>query len=223
MSQTTVYGSDPAATARRFESDGAELIHIVDLDGAVSGEPRHLEALAAIRAAVRCQLDFSGGVREIAAVERLIDAGADYVSIGSAAFLKPELVRQAVQRFPKRILGSLDIRDGRLAIKGWTETSQLTIDEAAQLFRDAGVAAIVYTDIQRDGTESGVEVAKYSQFAKRAIIPVIASGGVASLDEVRGLADCFSDGIAGVITGRAIYENRFTVADAIAASRLSNS
>jgi phosphoribosylformimino-5-aminoimidazole carboxamide ribotide isomerase len=217
MARATVYGSDPAAVARSFEGEGAELIHIVDLDGAIAGEPRNLDSIRAIRAAVRCRLDVSGGLRTITSVREAIAAGADYVSIASSAFLNPEFLKQACGMFPGRIFGSLDARDGRLAIKGWVETSRLTIAEAVQRFVNAGSAALILTDISRDGTEAGSQVTMFSETARSASIPVIASGGVATLADVLALSRLFQSGVAGVITGRALYEKRFSLAEAIAA------
>jgi phosphoribosylformimino-5-aminoimidazole carboxamide ribotide isomerase len=219
MDRATIYGDDPAAAARRFEDDGAELIHVVDLDGAIAGEPRNLSAVQAIRAAVRCGLEVSGGLRTIASVRDVIEAGADRVSIGSAAFLNPDLVARACRECPGRVLGSIDARDGRLAIRGWVETSQLTVEEAAARFRTAGVVAIILTDIARDGTESGVDFEAYQAPAIAAGLPVIASGGVAKLADIRGLAQLFRSGVAGVIVGRALYEGRFSLPEAIAAAR----
>jgi phosphoribosylformimino-5-aminoimidazole carboxamide ribotide isomerase len=219
MARATVYGSDPAAVARSFESEGAELIHIVDLDGAIAGEPRNLDSIRAIRAAVRCGLDVSGGLRTITSVRDAIAAGADYISIGSAAFLDPDFLRETCRIFPGRIFGSLDARDGRLAIKGWVETSRLTIAEAVQRFVNAGSAALILTDISRDGTEAGAQVTMFSETARSASVPVIASGGVATLADVLALSRLFQSGVAGVVTGRALYEKRFSLAEAIAAVR----
>ncbi|HUY26827.1 MAG TPA: HisA/HisF-related TIM barrel protein [Candidatus Binataceae bacterium] len=219
MARATVYGSDPAAVARKFEEQGAELIHIVDLDGAVAGMPRNLAAIAKIRATVRCALDVSGGLRTLEAVRAAFAAGADRVSIGSAAFLDPDLVRRACAEFAGRVFGSLDLRDGRLAIRGWVETSALTVDRAATIFKDAGVAALTVTDIARDGAETGVDAARMATLAHQAGLPVIASGGVAALSDLRALADRFTDGVAGAIVGRALYEGRFDLPAAIAVSR----
>jgi phosphoribosylformimino-5-aminoimidazole carboxamide ribotide isomerase len=214
MDRATVYGGDPAAVARAFEEEGAGLIHIVDLDGAIAGAPRNLASIQSIRAAVRCCLDVSGGLRTIDTVRRTFAAGADFVSIGSAALLNPELPAQACAEFPGRIFGSLDSRGGLLAIKGWVETSELAVVDAAAQFRAAGVAAVIVTDIARDGTETGANRAMFAETARLAGIPVIASGGVASLDDVRALSGLFAQGVAGVITGRAIYERRFSLAEA---------
>src|SRR5579863_981186 len=219
MGRATVYGTDPAATARAFERDGAELIHVVDLDGAIAGFPRNLDGVRAIRQAVGCKLDVSGGLRTIDSIRAVIRAGADIVSIGSAAFLAPELVADACAEFAGRVFGSIDVRAGKLAIKGWVETSDLTVAEAAVRFRDAGCAAIIVTDIARDGTEAGVNLAMFSESARRAGLPLIASGGVATLEDIRVLSHHFATGVAGVITGRALYEGRFTLSAALSAAR----
>ena len=215
MNRATVYGADPAETARRFEAAGAKLIHIVDLDGAIAGAPQNLEAIAKIRGAVKCAIDVSGGLRTIEAVRAAFASGADRVSIGSAALLNPELVRQACEEFPGKIFGSIDIRDGMLAVKGWVETSQLTVAEAAQRFRAAGVAAAIVTDIARDGAQAGVDAARIEEIAKLIRIPVIASGGVASLADIRALRMRFGSGVVGVVVGRAIYEGNFSLFDAL--------
>jgi phosphoribosylformimino-5-aminoimidazole carboxamide ribotide isomerase len=219
MGRATVYGNEPAATARRFESEGAELIHVVDLDGAIAGAPRNLDSVRAIRAAVKCRLDVSGGLRTIASVREVFAAGADIVSIGSAALLNPELIAEACAEFPGRVFGSLDLRGGRLAVKGWVETSEMTVAEAAGRFRAAGVTAVIVTDIARDGTEAGANTTMFAETARLASVPVIASGGVAMLDDVRALSGLFGSGVVGVISGRALYEGRFTLAQAFAALR----
>jgi phosphoribosylformimino-5-aminoimidazole carboxamide ribotide isomerase len=218
MNRATVYDSDPAVVARGFERDGASIIHVVDLDGAIAGVPRNLDAIRAIRSAVRCELDVSGGLRTMDSIREVVAAGATRVSIGSAAFLDPALLKDACAALPGRIFGSIDARDGKLAIKGWVETSALTVGEAAQRFRDAGVAAVIVTDISRDGTEAGISVEAIRATARGVGMPMIASGGVASLTDISNLKTLFSEGVVGVITGRALYEGRFTVTEAIAAS-----
>ncbi len=215
MNRVTVYGADPGATAHRFEEAGAELIHIVDLDGAIAGVPRNIEAIAEIRAAVKCAIDVSGGLRTIGAVRAAFKSGADRVSIGSAALLDPELLRQACTEFPKRIFGSIDIRDGMLAVKGWVETTQLTLADAADRFRTAGVDAAIVTDIARDGAQAGVDAARMEEIAKLVRMPVIASGGVASLADLRALRTRFDAGVVGVVVGRALYEGNFSLSDAL--------
>jgi phosphoribosylformimino-5-aminoimidazole carboxamide ribotide isomerase len=218
MNRATVYGSDPAAVALEFAVAGAELIHIVDLDGAIAGAPRNLDAVRAIRAAVRCRIDVSGGLRALDSISAVIDAGADIVSIGSAAFLSPTLLAEACARYPGRIFGSLDVRDGKLAIRGWVETSQLSVADALVRFREAGVAAVIVTDIARDGTESGANVSMFAEAARLAGVPVIASGGVASLDDLRALKMLFPEGVVGAITGRSLYEGRFSLKSILAPS-----
>ncbi len=219
MDKVTVYGSDPAAVARDFERQGAEIIHVVDLDGAIAGEPKSLDAIRAIRSAVGCELDVSGGLRTLDSIRAVLAAGATRVSIGSAAFLNPAMLRDACVAWPGKIFGSIDARDGKLAIKGWVETSALSIADAAQRFRDAGVAVAIVTDISRDGTEAGINLETIRATARSVGLPMIASGGVARLDDIAKLKTLFAEGVVGVITGRALYEGRFTVADAIAASR----
>jgi phosphoribosylformimino-5-aminoimidazole carboxamide ribotide isomerase len=216
MNRSTVYGSDPGETARRFDEAGATLIHIVDLDGAIAGAPRNIEAIAKIRASVKCAIDVSGGLRTIEAVRAAFAAGADRVSIGSAALLNPGLVRDACAEFPGKIFGSIDIRNGKLAVKGWVETSQLTLIEAANRFRAAGVAAAIVTDIARDGAQVGVDAARMEEIANAVRIPVIASGGVASLDDILALQTRFEAGVVGVVVGRALYEGNFSLSDALA-------
>ncbi|HVA83847.1 MAG TPA: 1-(5-phosphoribosyl)-5-[(5-phosphoribosylamino)methylideneamino]imidazole-4-carboxamide isomerase [Candidatus Binataceae bacterium] len=218
MDRATVYGQDPAAAARAFENAGARIIHVVDLDGAIAGAPSNLESIRAIRAAVACALDVSGGLRTADSVRAAIAAGADYVSIGSAAMLNPAMLAEACREHPGRVFGSLDVRDGRLAIKGWRETSQLLVADALERFQQAGIAAVILTDISRDGTENGVDIEMYEAVARSSKTPVIASGGVARLDDILALRRLFQRGIAGVITGRALYEGRFTLAQAIAAA-----
>ncbi len=218
MNRATVYGADPGETARRFDEAGAELIHIVDLDGAIAGAPRNIKAIAQIRASVKCAIDVSGGLRTIEAVRAAFAAGADRVSIGSAALLNPGLVRDACAEFPGKIFGSIDIRDGKLAVKGWVETSQLTVTEAANRFRAAGVAAAIVTDIARDGAQVGVDAARMQEIANAVRLPIIASGGVASLDDLRGLRTRFEAGVVGVVVGRALYEGNFSLSDALAAA-----
>lgn len=219
MDLATVYGSDPAAVANAFAAAGAEIIHVVDLDGAIVGAPQNLEAVSAIRETARCALDLSGGLRTIGSVRDAIAAGADYVSIGSAAILDPELLNRACQEFPGRVFGSLDVRDGQVAIHGWRETSAFGVAEALERFRRAAVAAVILTDISRDGTQSGVDAQMYANVAQTAELPIIASGGVAHLDDITGLRHHFERGVAGVIVGRALYEERFELAEAIKIAR----
>lgn len=220
MASATVYGDNPAAVARDFESDGAEVIHVVDLDGAVAGEPRNLRALGEIRGAVKCAIEASGGLRSMDSVRRVIEAGADRISIGSAAVIEPVLLDEVCRMLPGRVLGSIDVRDGRLALKGWLETSELTINEAIKRFRAAGTAAIIYTDIGRDGTQAGVAAESIVAFARRSGMPTIASGGVATLADIEALSGGFDRGVVGVVVGRALYEGNFSLGEAIRAAEM---
>jgi phosphoribosylformimino-5-aminoimidazole carboxamide ribotide isomerase len=219
MAQAKLYSHDPATVAREFEEQGAELIHVVDLDGAIAGEPRNLDAIRAIRDAVTCVVDVSGGLRTIESVRAAFASGAGLVSIGSAAILNPSLLSEACGEFPNRVIGSVDARDGRLAIKGWVEKSELTVEDAIARFKSAGVAAVTVTDIVRDGAETGVDAQRMAILAMGAGVSVIASGGIAKLGDIRALAARFKDGVVGVVVGRALYERRFTLAEAVAAVR----
>jgi phosphoribosylformimino-5-aminoimidazole carboxamide ribotide isomerase len=218
MAQATVYSREPATVAKEFEAEGAQQIHVVDLDGAIAGEPRNLEAFRAIRDAVSCAIDVSGGLRTIESVRGAFASGASYISIGSAAILKPELLTQACGEFPGRVIGSLDIRDGKLAIKGWVESSPLSPLNALARFKAAGTVAVIVTDISRDGTEQGIDAAAVVGLARRSGIPIIASGGIASLADLAILSGRFNQGVVGVVVGRALYERRFTLVEAISTS-----
>jgi phosphoribosylformimino-5-aminoimidazole carboxamide ribotide isomerase len=218
MALATVYGREPARVAKEFEAQGAELIHVVDLDGAIAGEPRNLGAIRAIREAVSCAIDVSGGLRTIESVRAAFAAGASYLSIGSAAILKPELLTEVCREFPGRVIGSVDIRGGKLAIKGWVESSQLSTADALARFKTAGAVAVTVTDISRDGTEQGVDASAMIGLARGSGIPIIASGGIGSLADLAMLASFFNQGIIGVVVGRALYERRFTLVEALSVS-----
>jgi len=218
MAQATVYQREPATVARQFEAEGAQLIHVVDLDGAIAGEPRNVGAIRAIREAVGCPLDVSGGLRTIGSVRAAFASGANYISIGSAAILKPELLTDACREFPGRVIGSVDIRGDRLAIKGWVESSQLSATDALARFKAAGAVAVTVTDISRDGTQQGVDAPAMIGLARSSGIPIIASGGIGSLAELAILAGSFTQGIIGVVVGRALYERRFSLVEALSVS-----
>jgi phosphoribosylformimino-5-aminoimidazole carboxamide ribotide isomerase len=219
MMRSTIYASDPSATASTLAEQSAELIHIVDLDGAVAGAPRNLDAIGKIRRTISCRIDVSGGLRTIESVRQLAAVGADFISIGSAAFLDPDLLTRACAELPGRIFGSIDVRDGKLAIKGWSETSELTVPQAVGRFERAGVAALIVTDISRDGTERGPNLALLSEVASACSTKIIASGGVGALDDIHRLKRQFRRGVAGVVIGRALYEQRFSLSQALSAAR----
>jgi phosphoribosylformimino-5-aminoimidazole carboxamide ribotide isomerase len=216
MAQATVFNEDPAAQARDFAAAGFEWLHLVDLNGAFAGRPVNAAAVEAILAAVDIRVQLGGGIRDIATVERWLSAGVRRVILGTAAVKTPELVREACRAFPGRIVVGIDARDGRVAVEGWAEASATAALDLAQSFEDSGVAAIVYTDIERDGALAGVNVGATQTLAVALSIPVIASGGVASLDDIAALMAIAKDGVEGVICGRALYDGRIDPKSALA-------
>jgi phosphoribosylformimino-5-aminoimidazole carboxamide ribotide isomerase len=213
----TVYSDDPVAVARSFEAAGARWIHVVDLDAARSGEAGNLECVAAIARSVGCDVETGGGVRSVEAAERLIDAGVARVVIGTAAVERPELVSELAGRYSGRVAVGLDARGRQVAVKGWTETTGADLVDLAKRFEGEGVAALIVTEIGRDGTMAGPDLEQLRAVLEATGIDVIASGGVGTLDDVRALAGLRAEGrsLAGVIVGRAIYEGRFTVEEAL--------
>lgn len=220
--EATVYADDPAGAARRFAAHPIGLLHVVDLDAARSGRRENAEAIRAIvGAAGALPVQLGGGVRTLADVEAALALGVERVVIGTAALRDPPLVRDAARRFPGRIVVGIDARDGRVAVQGWLETSDARAPEVARGFEDAGVAAIVYTDIGRDGLLVGPNLEATAELAASIAIPVIASGGVGSLDDVCRVASLASQGVAGVIVGRALYTGALVLADALSAAARS--
>jgi phosphoribosylformimino-5-aminoimidazole carboxamide ribotide isomerase len=202
----TVYGDDPAAVAARFAAHPLRRLHVVDLDGARSGKPENGAAIAAILGAVgRIPVQVGGGMRTPADVEARLSAGVDRVVLGTAALRDPALVRDTAKRHPGRVAVGIDARDGKVAVSGWLEASEVGVRELALRFEDAGVAAIVYTDIARDGMGTGPNLESTAALAEALSIPVIASGGVGSEDDVRRTCALAAHGVAGLIVGRALY------------------
>jgi phosphoribosylformimino-5-aminoimidazole carboxamide ribotide isomerase len=218
LSRATVYGTDPAAQAKAFAAAGAAWLHVVDLNGAFAGRPVNTAAVEAIAAAVSIPIQLGGGVRDLATVERWLAAGIARVVLGTAAVKDPALVETACRAHPGRIAVALDARSGTIAIEGWAEPSAWTAADLARRFADTGVAALVYTDVERDGTKVGANVAATAALARATAIPVIASGGVGSLADIAALKRHEAEGIAGVILGRALYDGRVTLAAALAAA-----
>ena len=218
MDQATVYNPDPAAQARTFAAAGFQWIHVVDLDGAFAGAPKNAEAVSAIIAAVDLPVQLGGGIRDLKTVEAWLSRGLKRVILGTAAVKNPALVREAAAKFPGRVAVGIDARDGFVAVEGWAEVSSLPARELALRFRDAGVAAVIFTDVGRDGVLAGVNVEATADLAKGLGIPVIASGGLASIDDVHRLKAREADGIAGVIIGRALYDGRVDPASALKAA-----
>src|SRR5271165_1085450 len=208
MASATVFNRDPAAQARHFADAGFSWLHVVDLDGAVAGRSVNGAAVTAIRNAVDLPIQLGGGVRDRAAIEHWLALGIDRLVLGTAALRNPELVRRAAADHPGRIVIGIDARNGHVAVEGWTETTELGVVDLARRFEDCGVAAIVYTDIARDGALSGVDANTVAAVARQIRVPVVASGGVSSLDDIAALKAREADGIAGIICGRALYDGR---------------
>ncbi len=216
MDTAKVFNPDPAAQARTFAEAGFRWLHLVDLNGAFEGRPVNRAAVDAILAAVDLPVQLGGGIRDMATIETWLDAGVVRVILGTAAVKDPDLVREACQRFAGRVVVGIDARGGRVAVEGWAEQSDLAAHDLARRFEDAGVAALVYTDIERDGALQGVNVAATAALAEAVSIPVIASGGVSSLDDIAALLAVEDRGIEGVICGRALYDGRVDPKSALA-------
>jgi len=217
MAEATVYSADPAAQARDFLAAGFAWLHVVDLDGAFAGRPANAAAVEAILAAVgpSLRVQLGGGIRDMATVEAWLARGVRRVILGSAAVKDPEFAHAACRAFPGRVALGIDARDGRVATEGWAETSTITARDLALRFEDAGAAAIIYTDIERDGMLGGVNLDATVALARAVRTPVIASGGVASLEDLAALKAVAGEGIEGVIVGRALYDGRIDPAAAL--------
>jgi|SRR5690348_12862290 len=215
MARATVFHRDPAAQAHAFEQQGFEYLHIVDLDGAFAGKPVNATAVERILETISIPLQLGGGVRDMATVEAWLEKGVTRVIIGTAAVRNPALVRDAAKTYPSRIAVGLDARDGKVAVEGWAETSELTALDIARRFEDAGVAAIIYTDIARDGLLKGLNFDATIALADAISIPVIASGGLASLDDIRVLLAPQAAKLEGAVAGRALYDGRLDAAEAL--------
>ncbi|MBU3077982.1 1-(5-phosphoribosyl)-5-[(5-phosphoribosylamino)methylideneamino]imidazole-4-carboxamide isomerase [Sphingomonas quercus] len=217
MARATVYGDDPAAQARAFAEAGATHLHVVDLDGAFAGEAVNAGAVEAIVRAFPGKLQLGGGIRTRAAIDRWLSLGVERVVIGTAALTDPELVRATARNLPGRIVVGVDARDGMVATHGWADVSDVAVAEMAERFADAGVAALLFTDVGRDGLLKGVNVEATAALAAASSIPVIASGGVAGIGDIHALLP--HSNIEGVITGRALYDGRLDLAQALAVAR----
>lgn len=217
MAQAKIFGDDPAAQAATFEEQGFPWLHVVDLDGAFAGAPRNAAAVDAILTRVGIPVQLGGGIREMKTLEGWLAKGVARVIIGTAAVRDPAFVREAARLHPGKIAVGIDAKDGRVAVEGWAQTSSMTAEELGRRFEDAGVAAIIYTDIARDGILKGLNVEMTLALAQAVRIPVIASGGLASIDDVHRLLQPDCALIAGAITGRALYDGRIDPQAALAA------
>ncbi len=213
--QVTVYNEDPVEQAREWVAQGAEWIHVVDLDGARDGAPGNLEAVERIVREVRVPVEIGGGIRSIATMARLRDAGASRMVLGTKLATDPDFVREAVGTFGEAVVAGIDARDGEVQIAGWREGSRVSAGELVGELVDLGVRHLVYTDISRDGMQTGINADAYREIASQAGFPVVASGGVSTLDDVKALAALGDDVIEGVIIGRALYEKAFTLTEAL--------
>jgi phosphoribosylformimino-5-aminoimidazole carboxamide ribotide isomerase len=214
MDSATVFNADPAAQARAFAETGFQWLHCVDLNGAFEGRSVNVEAIRGIRAAIDIPIQLGGGIRDRAGIEHWLEAGISRVVLGTAALRNPELVREAAKAHPGRIAVGIDARNGRVAVEGWAKSSEVSAGELAVRFEDSGVAAIIFTDIARDGTGGGVNLDATAALAAAVRVPVIASGGVGKLDDLRALASIPS--LEGVIVGRAFYDGSIEPVAALA-------
>jgi phosphoribosylformimino-5-aminoimidazole carboxamide ribotide isomerase len=219
LNAETVYGDDPVAMGRRWVAEGGEYLHVVDLDGAVSGEPVNHAAIAALCQALAIPVEVGGGVRTVERAAEFLAMGVNRVIFGTAALSDPETVRAACARFPGRVAVGIDARDGKVAVHGWTETSTTTALDLARLVEGFGACRVIYTDISRDGTQQGVNVEATRALAEAIGIPVTASGGVGSLDDIVALTACEAAGIDAVIVGRALYTGAVRLPEAIRLAR----
>lgn len=219
MARATVFNLDPAAQAKTFETQGFEYLHVVDLDGAFAGKPMNAQAVEAMLKVVTMPVQLGGGIRDLATIEAWLGKGIRRVIIGTAAVRDPALVKEAAKKFPGRVAVGLDARDGKVAVEGWAETSTVTALDIAKRFEDAGVAAIIFTDIARDGLLKGLNLDATIALAGAISIPVIASGGFASIDDVRALLEPRTKKLEGAISGRALYDGRIDPAEALALIR----
>ena len=208
MESATVFNDDPAAQAHAFAEAGFEWLHCIDLNGAFEGRSANAEAIQAIRAAVKLPIQLGGGIRDMKGVETWLGAGITRVILGTVALTNPALVKEAARAFPGRIVVGADARGGRIATQGWAETTELTPTELGERFEDAGVAAILFTDVDRDGLLRGVNVAATAALARAVSIPVIASGGVSGMADIEALLAAKEPNIAGLVIGRALYDGR---------------
>jgi phosphoribosylformimino-5-aminoimidazole carboxamide ribotide isomerase len=215
MASATVFSEDPAAQARRFANAGFAWLHVVDLNGAFAGRSVNGAAVKAIRGAVDLRIQLGGGIRTRDAIDDWLALGIDRVVLGTAALRDPDLVRHAAADHPGAVAVGVDARDGRVAVEGWVEMTEVGAIELARRFEDCGVAAIIYTDIARDGALTGIDAAAVGGLARQIRTPIIASGGVSSLADITALKAYEADGIAGVICGRALYDGRIDPAAAL--------
>ncbi len=221
MSEETVYSDDPVQMAVTWCSKGAERIHLVDLDGAVGGKRVNAEVIRTIARSVPAPVELGGGIRSLDSIEFYLEAGVEWVILGTVACKNPQLAEEACRRFPGRVMLAIDARGGRVAVEGWTEDTDRSAINVAKAFDGRGIAAVIYTDIQRDGMSVGPNLQATGELASALETPVIASGGISGLDDIRKVMTLSPRGVAGVITGRALYEGTLDIEEAIRVTKES--
>ena len=216
MDQATVFSDDPAATAERWVAQGARRLHVIDLNGAAAGRPKNEQAIRSIASAVgdKIPIQLGGGIRDLDTIEKYLDAGVTYVIIGTAAVKTPGFLHDACSAFTGHVMVALDAKDGKVAVDGWSKMTRHDVVDLAKKFEDYGVEAVIYTDIGRDGMLTGVNIDATVALARELTVPVIASGGITNLDDVKALCQVQSEGIVGAITGRAVYQGTLNFAEA---------
>ncbi len=213
--EETVFSNDPVRMARKWDDEGAELIHVIDLDGAFEKSPQNMNSIKKIIESVNAGVQVGGGIRDKKTIRMFIDLGAKRVIIGTEAIKNPELVKDACKEFPGRIVVGIDARNGMVAIEGWTETTKIKAVDLAKQFEDCGVAAINFTDIYRDGMQTGPNIKETMIIAENVSIPVVASGGVSTIEDIKKLIQLEKFGVTGIITGRALYSKNLNLKEAI--------
>jgi phosphoribosylformimino-5-aminoimidazole carboxamide ribotide isomerase len=219
MDAETVFGDDPVSMAQKWDAFGVEIIHVIDLDGAFQKEPQNAAVIGNIVDAVKARVQVGGGIRTIETIETYLNEGVDRIIIGTEAIRNPQLVTDACRRYPGQIVVGIDARNGLVAIEGWTETTRTKAVDLAKQFEDQGVAAINFTDIHRDGMQTGPNIEETGKLAQAVNIPVVASGGVATIQDIHNLMPLESSGVVGVITGKALYTGSLDLAEAISVAK----
>lgn len=211
----TIFSDDPSAMAGRWEAEGAELLHVIDLDGAFTKSPQNVEAIKRILDRVRIPVQLGGGIRNMETISMFLDLGVSRVILGTEAIRNPRLVEQACQAFPGKIMVGIDARNGMVAIEGWTQTTQQRAIDVAKVFEENGLAGIIFTDIHKDGMQTGPNIEETKRIAEAVSTPVIASGGVANINDIKALAGLEPHGVVGIITGRALYAGTLELKEAL--------
>jgi phosphoribosylformimino-5-aminoimidazole carboxamide ribotide isomerase len=219
MNSETIFSDHPEEMALHWEHEGAERLHIVDLDGAVRGRACNRETIKRVVDIVSIPVQVGGGIRSLDAIEEYFGLGVDKIIIGTGAYKNPELVTHACAKYPGRIIVGIDSRDNYVAVEGWTESTMVTSSDLAHRFEDMGIDAIIFTDIKRDGMKRGPNIEGIREFARCVKVPVIAAGGISSVDDIQALASLEEDGVKGVIVGRALYDRQFSLGEAIRAGK----